>query len=177
MSAGRRLLIVCGLEGAGKSTIVRALLPHTPNGARIDGEDVAGINPCPFDEPFFDLLRRNVAGLVRNFWEAGYRNVIAGSFIRNEDDLRAFQALIPKPAGLHVIELLVAKQVRDVRRATRAKQTTQEWRDQVDLVERDARTIREPSGDYRYVAIDTTQLDVPATVDRIRAAIPEVYGA
>ena len=29
--------------------------------------------------PFFDLLRRNVAGLVENFWAAGYVNV--GPFV------------------------------------------------------------------------------------------------
>jgi guanylate kinase len=73
----RRLVIVSGEEGAGKSTIVRALLPHTPSGARIDAEDVS---------------------------------------------------------------------------------------------------LREAAGaDYRYVGIDTSRLDVAATVDRIRAAIPEVY--
>lgn len=31
-----RLVIVTGQEGAGKSTIVRELLPHTPRGAQID---------------------------------------------------------------------------------------------------------------------------------------------
>jgi predicted ABC-type ATPase len=36
----RRLVIVSGEEGSGKSTVVRALLPHTPRGARIDAEDV-----------------------------------------------------------------------------------------------------------------------------------------
>jgi hypothetical protein len=35
-SPERRLIIISGEEGAGKSTIVRALLPSTPYGARID---------------------------------------------------------------------------------------------------------------------------------------------
>jgi hypothetical protein len=57
---GRWLIIVSGEEGAGKSTIVRALLPYTPQGARIDAEDIGQTNPCPMDDTFFDLLRRNV---------------------------------------------------------------------------------------------------------------------
>ena len=40
---GRRLIIVSGEEGAGKSTIVRALLPSTPQGARIDAEEYAAV--------------------------------------------------------------------------------------------------------------------------------------
>src|SRR5262249_60790041 len=67
---GQRLIIISGEEGAGKSTIVRALLPSTPYGARIDAEDIAQTNPCPMDDTFFDLLRRNVADLVENFWAA-----------------------------------------------------------------------------------------------------------
>jgi hypothetical protein len=42
------------------------------------------------DDTFFDLLRRNVAGLVENFWAAGYVDVIAGSFLRPLLRLRVF---------------------------------------------------------------------------------------
>ena len=89
-SPEQRLIIISGEEGAGKSTIVRALLPSTPYGARIDAEDIGQTNPCPMDDPFFDLLRRNVAGLVENFWAAGYVNVIAGSFLRRYSDYVSF---------------------------------------------------------------------------------------
>ena len=75
---GHRLVLVTGEEGAGKSTIIRALLPHTQRSAQIDAEDIGQTNPCLMDDQFIDLLRRNVAGLVENFWAAGYRNVIAG---------------------------------------------------------------------------------------------------
>ena len=60
MIGAQRLIIVSGEEGAGKSTIVRALLPSTPYGARIDAEDIGHTNPCPMDDTFFALLRRSV---------------------------------------------------------------------------------------------------------------------
>jgi hypothetical protein len=172
---GRRLIIVSGEEGAGKSTIVRALLPSTPQGARIDAEDIGQTNPCPMDDTFFDLLRRNVAGLVENFWAAGYVNVIAGSFLRRYSDYMSFRQLLPQPSTVFLVDLLVDREVRNRRRITRAKQTTQEWRDMVDQIPED-QTIRQAAdADYRYIGIDTTDLDVARTVQRIKGAIPEVY--
>jgi hypothetical protein len=170
-----RLVIVNGEEGAGKSTIVRALLPHTPRGARIDAEDIGQTNPCPMDDKFFDLLRRNVADLVENFWEAGYVNVVAGSFLRGYPDYLAFRRLLRRPSTVFLVELLVNKEVRDHRRITRAKQTTQAWRDMVDLIPEDVTVRQVTDADYRYIGVDTTDLNVTETVQQIMAAIPEVY--
>jgi chloramphenicol 3-O-phosphotransferase len=171
----RRLVLVNGEEGAGKSTIVRALLPHTPDSARIDAEDLGQTNPCPMDDEFFDLLRRNVAGLVENFWTAGYTNVIAGSFLRDYRDYLAFRKLLTRRRAVFLIDLVVDKEVRDGRRVTRAKQTTQEWRDMVDVTPEDLTIRQATDADYRYVGVDTTRLDVRETVRRIKLAIPEIY--
>jgi hypothetical protein len=177
ISAGRhhRLVLVNGEEGAGKSTIVRALLPHTPDSARIDAEDLGQTNPCPMDDDFFELLRRNVAGLVENFWTAGYTNVIAGSFLRDYPDYLAFSKLLTQPRSVFLVDLIVDKDVRDARRVTRAKQTTQEWRDMVDLTPEDLTIRQATDADYRYFGIDTTRLDLLETVRRIKDAIPEIY--
>jgi hypothetical protein len=172
---GHRLILVNGEEGAGKSTIIRALLSHTPDSARIDAEDIGQTNPCSMDDEFFDLLRRNVAGLVENFRTAGHVNVIAGSFLRNHDDYLAFRRLLGRTPTVFLVELLVDKNVRDHRRVTRAKQTTQEWRDMVDLIPED-QTIRFAiDADYRYIGLTTTGLSVTETVHRIKVAIPEIY--
>jgi chloramphenicol 3-O-phosphotransferase len=175
-TSDNRLIVVNGQEGAGKSTIVRALLPHTPRGARIDAEDIGQTNPCPMDDEFFGLLRRNVAALVLNFWSAGYVNVIAGSFLRHYSDYLAFRELIGRPTPVFMVELLVDKYVRDHRRVTRAKQTTQVWRDMVDLIPEDRSIRQATAADYRYIGVDTTRLDVAATVRQIEDAVPEVYG-
>jgi hypothetical protein len=110
-SPGQRLIIISGEEGAGKSTIVRALLPSTPYGARIDAEDIGQTNPCPMDDTFFDLLRRSAAGLVENFWAAGYVNVIAGSFLRRYSDYISFRQLV-QPSAVFLVDLLVEKGAR-----------------------------------------------------------------
>lgn len=174
MIRGRRLIIVSGEEGAGKSTIVRALLPYTPQGVRVDAEDIGQTNPCPMDNAFFDLLRRNVAGLVENFWAAGSVNVIAGSFLRCYADYVSFRQLL-RPSAVFLVDLLVEKEVRNHRRITRVKQTTQEWRDMVDQIPEDQTIRQADDADCRYIGIDTTALDVAGTVQQIKGAKPEVY--
>lgn len=127
------------------------------------------------DDEFFGLLRRNVAGLVENFWSAGYVNVIAGSFLRCYPDYVAFRRLLSRPVPVFLVDLRADRKERDRRRITRDKQTTQEWRDAVDRLPED-QTIRDAAdAGYTYIGIDTTHLDVAATVDRVRSAIPEVY--
>lgn len=170
-----RLILVTGEEGAGKSTIIRALLPHTPCGARIDAEDIGQTNPCPMDDEFFGLLRRNVAALVQNYWAAGYRNVIAGSFLRDYRDYLAFREMLRGPLAVSLTELLVEKTERDRRRDTRAKQTSTEWRDMVDAIPEDLTLRTASDADYRYIGVDTTSLTISGTVQRIMDSIPEVY--
>ncbi|WP_326551878.1 ABC transporter ATP-binding protein [Micromonospora sp. NBC_01813] len=40
------IVLVTGEEGAGKSTILRALLPYTTDGTRVDAEDIGQTNPA-----------------------------------------------------------------------------------------------------------------------------------
>jgi hypothetical protein len=73
--------------------------------------------------------------VVRNVWDAGYCTVVAGSFLGSRSEYTAFRLLLPPDVELTVVHLLVRKDVRDARRAARAKSTTQVWRDAVDEVD------------------------------------------
>jgi GTPase SAR1 family protein len=174
--AARRLILIWGQEGAGKTTIIRALLPHTPRGARIDAEDLAQVNPCLFDEAFWRLLRANVAVLVRNYWAAGFENVIAGSFFTTRDDFLRFRELVPEVDEVCMVQLLVQPNERQHRRLTRAKQTTQEWRDRVDRLDTTDTSIADNQDGYRYFAIDGTGMTPDQTVAAIMGEFPEIYG-
>lgn len=172
----RRLILCTGQEGAGKTTIVRALLPHTPRAARIDGEDLAAVNPCLFDDAFWRLLHANVAALVRNYWTAGYENVIAGSFFTTRDDFLRFRELVSEVDEVYMVQLLVQPDERQHRRRTRAKRTTQEWRDTVDEFDDVDTTIAANQDGYRYLAVDGTGLTPEQTVTAIMREFPEIYG-
>ncbi len=171
-----RLVVVVGQEGVGKTTVVRALLPHLSDGAVLDGEDVGQVTPWVFDDAFRELHRRNVAAVATNFWAAGYRTVVAGSFLGSLAEYLAFRPLVPADVEVTVVHLVARKDVRDLRRITRAKHTTQEWRDTVDEADPEDTTLRGAGAGYRYVALDTSDLDVAQTVARIRTDVLELDG-
>lgn len=176
MSAGRcHLVVVVGQEGVGKSTVVRGLKSAVVRGAVLDGEDVGQVQPWVYDEAFRDLHRRNVAALVRNFWAAGYPTVVAGSFLASHREYEAFRPLLPVDADVTVVQLLAAKHVRDARRSSRAKSTTQEWRDMVDRVDDEDTTFRAAAAQadlgYRFFAVDTSALSASDTVEHVARAV------
>ncbi|MFI6295966.1 hypothetical protein ACIBEJ_30515 [Nonomuraea sp. NPDC050790] len=175
--AARRLILISGQEGAGKTTIIRALLPHTPKGARIDAEDLGQVNPCLFDDAFWQLLRANVAVLVRNYWAADFENVITGSFFTTRNDYLRFRELVPEVDEVFMVQLLVQPDERRHRRLTRAKRTTQEWRDRVDEFDAVDTTIAAKQDGYRYLAVDGTGMTPEQTVAVIVREFPEIYGA
>ncbi len=169
------VILIAGQEGAGKSTLVRALLPLTCAGAQIDAEDVGQVNPCLMDTALLQLLRRNVAQLVLNFWAAGYRNVIAGSIANTHSEYVAFRDLLPPDTRVYLVQLRASRAVRDRRRMTRAKPSAAAWRDHVDRVDPEDTSLRSASADYRLIVINTDDLTIDETVAQVVRAIPEIY--
>ncbi len=175
MATQRRLIIIVGQEGAGKSTVVRALLPDTPHGAQIDAEDVGQVNPWRWDDAFKKLLWNNVASLVLNFWQAGYTNVIAGSFINDYADYAQFRTRLDRDVATYLVQLCASKTARDHRRIERPKPSNNESRDALDRHYPEDTTLRDAEADYRYIRIDNSALTLAETVERIRRALPEVF--
>lgn len=164
---------------AAKSTIMSALLSQTPNAAKIDAEDVGQVNPFSFDQAFLTLLWSNVTAAINNFWAAGYTTVITGSFLDGDthESLQAFRERLGGDPTIYVVHLRASTSVRDLRRIRRPKPTSKEWRDAVDARHPDrGASLRDAAGDYRYIAVDSTEQQVEETIADIRSAIPEVYG-
>jgi ABC-type phosphate/phosphonate transport system ATPase subunit len=169
------LLIVAGKEGAGKSTTVRALVKAIPGSARIDAEDVGEVNPWQVDDAYLQMLWKNVADLTRNFWNAGFRTVVAGSFASNVDHYRAYRNILNMPANVYVVQLCATKATRDVRRINREKETSEEWLDMVDRVDPEDTSFASANGDYKFLRIDNDGLDVLESVELIRQWAPEFF--
>ncbi len=137
--------------------------------------DVGQVNPWTMDDVFVELLQRNVAALVRNFWRAGYKNVITGSFLRNYSDYLSFRGFLTDEASVQLIQLCASKQVRDERRIARSKPSTAQWRDEVDRVDPEDTTLAAAAADYRYARIDNDGQTVAGTIAAIKRAVPEIY--
>lgn len=175
VSASRRLVIITGQEGVGKTTIVPALLPYVRPGAAFDAEEVGQVNPWHFEAAFKALLWDNVAALVRNFWEAGYATVVAGSFINDYADFEQFRTRLDGDIDIYVVQLCASKAVRDTRRIERPKASIKQWRDELDRSYPEDTTLHRAPSEYRYVRIDNSSLSLADTVDQIVRALPEVF--
>lgn len=105
--ARRSLILVTGEEGAGKSTVMSALLHHTPGGAKIDAEDVGQVNPFTFDQPFLNLLWNNVTAVITNYWTAGFPTVITGSLLNGDTyaSFQEFRTRLPDDIDIYVVHL------------------------------------------------------------------------
>lgn len=172
----RNLIIITGQEGAGKSTLCKALLPITPNAASFDAENVGQTNPWEMNDAFIDLLWNNVEDLTRNFWEAGFNTVIAGSFMDTYSEFTKFRERFPDEANVIILHLCASKSTRDQRRLERAKPTTKEWRDDIDMRYPEDISLGQAHDEYRYVQIENSEQSLEETVHQIREALPEIYG-
>lgn len=173
MTVSRRLIIIVGQEGAGKSTIVRALVPETPHGAKVDAEDVGQVNPWSWNDSFKTLLWNNVTALAQNFWQAGYTNVIAGSFINDYSDYAHFRTRLDRDVEIYLIHLCASKAARDRRRIERSKPSNKQWRDELDQTFPEDTTLR----DAEAVMGAAVQVAVLPGVMRDRVMVWLVGGA
>jgi predicted kinase len=170
----KTLILVEGQEGSGKSTLLPALLTRVPNAVSIDGEHLGQFSSCNMDDQFFQLLRRNVAALVTNFWDAGHQTVIAGSFLRNLEDYHQFRATLSGDISVYFIHLCASKAVRDERRIQRRKPSSAAWRDQVDKSHPEAVNFADDQAGYHYLRVDNSNLTLEQTLEQIAASWPEI---
>ncbi|MCO5214878.1 MAG: hypothetical protein M9953_06670 [Thermomicrobiales bacterium] len=116
-----------------------------------------------------------MADVATNYWEAGFRNFVAGSFFSNLNQYAAFREHLNADAETYVIHLCAGKLTRDQRRIDRSKPSTKEWRDHVDSVDPEDQTLATDTDSYRYLRIDNDGLSVEETVEVIRAWAPELF--
>lgn len=169
------LIIITGQEGVGKSTIWKALLAVTPSAASFDAENVGQTNPWEMNEQFIRLLWKNVIDLIRNFRDAGFQTIIAGSFLTTYTEYKEFRRLFPDKMTVYVVHLCAEKAVRDRRRIERSKPTDKEDRDDIDRRYPEDCSLMQAGDDYRYIRVDNSALSVAETVHAIQQAIPEVF--
>jgi hypothetical protein len=171
------LVLLCGQEGAGKSTLAKGVTPYLKNGAAFDAENILQVNPFNFNDAFRALAIKNSISLIQNFFEAGFETVVAGSFIGNRDGYDAFRKLLQVDPKIYIVMLNASKVVRDERRITREKPTTREWRDDLDRRFPPDRSLYDSksSGDYEYIEIDNSELTLAETLKQVCLQIPGVF--
>ena len=173
----KALIILCGLEGSGKSTLTKAILPHLKNGAAFDAETILQVNPFEFNEAFQNLAISHAADLIFNFYEHGLDTVVAASFINDRFWYDRFRTLLPGLYNIYLIMLEADKKTRDIRRIARKKPTSKEARDWLDNKYPPDETLKdtEATGDYKYISIENSKFTVDEIIELIKTTLPGVF--
>jgi broad-specificity NMP kinase len=77
MEVTQRLIFVGGAPGVGKTTTCEHLYASLPDSICLDGDDLwCKMNPFRVDHATVTMIERNLAAVLRNSLEAGFRHVI-----------------------------------------------------------------------------------------------------
>jgi thymidylate kinase len=72
----KRLILILGPNGVGKSTVSTILLSRMPGSAYIESDTLRMINPGTFNEEAIFVQKRNMLSLMRNYMSASFINDI-----------------------------------------------------------------------------------------------------
>jgi hypothetical protein len=163
-AAQRKLIIIFGQEGAGKTTTISRLVKYIPQSAQLDAENVGQVNPWVFDDAFLQLLWKNVLDVTYNFWAFGYHTVITGSFFDGYAQYLDFRKRLPPDIRVTLIHLCASKAVRDQRRAQRPKVYNKQASDWIDAHYLEDQEFREHAHELDYFRLETSELSVEDTI-------------
>lgn len=169
----KKLLIVCGDEGAGKSTFAKKIVPFLKNGASFDAENILQVNPFEFNKKFIKLAIANSVDLIHNFFEAGYEQVVAGSFISTREEFDVFNSQLAGDPEIYILQLTAEKFVRDDRRLKREKPTDQKQMDWMDINWPTSNSLAETAGDgsYSFFRLDNSELPIDQAIQKVKEGL------
>lgn len=117
----KRLLLINGGAGSGKTTTARALLSRVESSAFLDFDPLITVNPWEYREELIDLGLRNAADLIENFFESGYGTVILSSGTGSRPHLERLLGLLADRPRVNWIYLEVDPEERRSRKVGRAR--------------------------------------------------------
>ncbi|MEM7033696.1 MAG: hypothetical protein AAF629_29390 [Chloroflexota bacterium] len=151
-----KLIIIGGLSGSGKSTVGSLLSEALSPSAWIDSDDLVKVSPWIYGEQLLKLGVENAVALAKNFWRAGYSQVVLSGGPPSQRELDLLITQIHTNCHILYIWLDVNKTTRDKRRIARSRDTADkvEFLDAVDAVMTDPGKLTIPNGTYFRLQID-----------------------
>jgi len=65
----KKLIVICGANGVGKSSASNKLLELLPNSAYIDSDWCRKINPFGFSDETVDVVKKNILSIMINYFD------------------------------------------------------------------------------------------------------------
>ena len=129
-----KLILINGLGGSGKTTCGLLLSDRIDSCAYFDFDMLTKVNPFEYGEDLIKLGLRNAAGLISNFFAAGYKVVVMSAGTGSQRYSDYLINLIVPPDRIYWIWLAASKTERDKRRLVRRRDGADDpkWLDFVD---------------------------------------------
>lgn len=169
----KRLILVCGPNGVGKTTACQSLLEALARSAYIDSDWCRMMNPFAFDAETTEIVRANIAALMTNYFQSSAIENVIYSYGFHGPRQRIFQGvrhdLDVSGVSYQFCPILLECSLQEQRRRLVAS-----GRDSA-RIERAIRNTRHIYSACAHPAVDTTDLSVSQTVERILSVLAECY--
>lgn len=116
----QQIVLISGEAGSGKSTCGKLLYDRLESVALIEADAIIKVKPWENFAKLRKLALSNVAALIQNFWNAGYRAILCPGVVWNQDDMNALCAALPNLThAMTLLWLQTDEKERNRRRANR----------------------------------------------------------
>lgn len=167
----KKLILICGPNGVGKSTACRALTERMENTAYVDSDWCRCMHPFSFTDETVGIVASNMLTMLTNYFRCSYIENVVFQYGFHGVRRLIFDDVL---AGLHAagIEYAFRPVILDCSEEENVRRMTRDGRDG-ERIERAVRNTREIYEQYDYPRIDTTRLTAEETVDRILGILGE----
>jgi adenylate kinase family enzyme len=159
------LIFIAGAPGVGKSTVARSLMDRLPDTVWLDGDDLWRMSPFRVDETTTAMVERNIAAVLREFLQGGFRYVVLSWVLHRQDIVdRIIGGLDDLPHDFHHFALVCDETELVVRRGENVSD------DRARFVSQRQQQIRETGA----LLVDTTNRSVAQVVNELTDLISKV---
>lgn len=159
----KRLIMVCGANGVGKTTACQSLVKALNHSAYIDSDWCRAMNPFSFGEETIQIIKSNIVALMMNYFKSSFiehvifpygfhgpRKQIFEDILKELDNSEISYRLCPVILKCD-LEENIKRMKKDSRDEKRVRRVIENTRDIYDA--------------YDYPKIDTTNMSTSQTVD------------
>ena len=159
----KKFLFVCGPNGIGKTTVCRRLVELREGTAYVDSDPCRLMNPFVLDDITIPVIARNIAGMMRNYWDCPYVDTVVFSYGFHGRRREVFEAVLREIADVEYIFLPVLLECSEEENVRRMQK---DERDPA-RIRRALEASRSAFADTDYPRIDVTCYTVDETAEAL----------
>lgn len=157
----KRVIMLCGPNGVGKTSICRALLRVTPRSAYVDSDPLRLMNPFVLSDETIPTIAKNLGDVIVNYLECPAVDTVFFSYGLHGRRREVFERVLRRLEGVRVLVFVLACSEEENVRRMRA-----DGRDEARIA-RALAFSRDVYADVPYPRLDVTKLSAQEAAQEI----------